>query len=208
MKTFVSLLALAAATPALAQSNPTVPTQDEAGNDIVVTGSRSGDGTAVKNVPASITLITSEDLQERQTRVVSDVLREVPGDAVSRTGAIGGLTQIRIRGTEGNQVLVLIDGIKASDPYYGEYDFGTLIADEGAKVEVLRGQQSSLYGSDAIGGGSQDTTLTGREAPGISARAEGGAFGTFSGGARPGRSLGKRPQQPAASANRKGCILM
>ena len=184
MKTFVSLLALAAATPALAQSNPTVPTQDEAGNDIVVTGSRSGDGTAVKNVPASITLITSEDLQERQTRVVSDVLRDVPGVAVSRTGAIGGLTQIRIRGTEGNHVLVLIDGIKASDPYYGEYDFGTLIADEGAKVEVLRGQQSSLYGSDAIGGVIQYITLTGREAPGISARAEGGSFGTFSGGAR------------------------
>ncbi len=111
MKTFVSLLALAAATPALAQSNPTVPTQDEAGNDIVVTGSRSGDGTAVKNVPASITLITSEDLQERQTRVVSDVLRDVPGVAVSRTGALGGLTPIRCRGNEGNHFLVLIYGI-------------------------------------------------------------------------------------------------
>lgn len=91
---------------------------------------------------------------------------------------------MRVRGTESNHVLVLIDGIKASDPYFGEYDVGTLIADEAAKVEVLRGQQSSRYGSDAIGGVIQYITLTGRELPGISLRAEGGSFGTASGGAR------------------------
>ncbi len=184
MKTFVSLLALIAATPVLAQSNPTVQTEDAEGNDVVVTASRSGDGVEVKNLPASITLLTNEDLQERQTRVVSDVLRDVPGLSVSRTGAVGALTQVRVRGTEGNHVLVLIDGIKASDPYYGEFDFGTLIADEAAKVEVLRGQQSSLYGSDAIGGVIQYITLTGRELPGVTVRAEGGSFGTATGGAR------------------------
>ena len=183
-KTVISLLALAAALPAHAQSNPTVSTRDADGNDIVVTGSRSGDGEKIANIPASVTLISAEDMGERQTRIVSDVLRDIPGVAVSRTGAVGGLTQVRIRGSEGNHVLVLIDGIKASDPYQGEYDFGTLIADEAAKIEVLRGQQSSLYGSDAIGGVIQYITLTGREAPGFSARAEGGSFGTFSGGAR------------------------
>ena len=183
-KSVVSLLALVAASPALAQSNPTVPTKDEAGNDIVVTASRSGEGVEVKNLPASVMLLTNEDLTERQTRVVSDVLRDVPGLAVSRTGAVGALTQVRVRGSEGNHVLVLIDGIKASDPYYGEFDFGTLIADEAAKVEVLRGQQSSLYGSDAIGGVIQYITLTGRELPGFTARAEGGSFGTAAGGAR------------------------
>ena len=177
-------IAIGTAAPAWAQSNPTVPTKDAEGNDVVVTGSRSGDGTEVRNLPASVTLISNEDLAERQTRIVSDVLRDVPGIAVSRTGAIGGMTQVRVRGSEGNHVLVLIDGIKASDPYYGEYDFGTLIADEAAKVEVLRGQQSSLYGSDAIGGVIQYITLTGREAPGLSVRAEGGSFGTFTGGAR------------------------
>lgn len=185
MKTvFISLLALGAATPALAQSDPTVPTKDAAGNDIVVTGSRSGDGAEVKDLPASITLIDDEALRQRQTRVLSDVLRDVPGVAVNRVGAVGGMTQVRIRGSESNHVLVLIDGIKASDPYYGEYDFGTLIADEAAKVEVLRGQQSALYGSDAIGGVIQYITLTGREAPGLTLRAEGGSFGTASGGAR------------------------
>ena len=185
MKTvFVSLLALLTATPALAQSDPTVPTKDAEGNDIVVTASRSGDGVEVRNLPASVTLITNAQLQERQTRIVSDVLRDVPGLAVNRVGAIGATTQVRIRGSEGNHVLVLIDGIEASDPFQGEFDFGTLIADEAAKIEVLRGQQSALYGSDAIGGVIQYITLTGREAPGISLRAEGGSFGTASGGAR------------------------
>ncbi|TXC71147.1 TonB-dependent receptor [Sphingomonas ginsenosidivorax] len=189
MKTVLtSLLALAAAsaaaTPAFAQSDPTLPTLDSEGNAIVVTASRSGGATQVRDLPASVTLIDTDALQQRQTRVLSDVLRDVPGVAVNRAGAIGGMTQVRIRGSESNHVLVLIDGIEASDPYNGEFDFGTLIADEAARVEVLRGQQSALYGSDAIGGVIQYITLTGREAPGLSLRAEGGSFGTASGAAR------------------------
>lgn len=179
-----SLLALAAAAPALGQSNPTVPTTDAEGNDVVVTATRSGDGVEVRNLPASVTLLSADDLAERQTRLVSDVLRDVPGLAVSRTGAAGGGTAIRVRGAEANHVLVLVDGIKASDPYDGEFDFASLLADEAAKVEVLRGQQSSLYGSDAIGGVIQYITLTGREAPGATLRAEGGTQGTAAGGAR------------------------
>ena len=187
MKTvFISLLAAAGsaviAAPALAQSDPAIATKDAEGNDIVVTGSRSGDATAIRDVPASVTLIGSDDLQERQTRLVSDVLRDVPGLAVNRS--IGGLTDVRIRGSEANHVLVLIDGIEASDPFQGQYDFGTLIADDAAKIEVLRGQQSSLYGSDAIGGVINYITLTGAEAPGLRLRAEGGSFGTGAGSAR------------------------
>jgi vitamin B12 transporter len=181
--TLVSLLALASS-PAWAQSDPGETTTDESGETIVVTASRSGEGVPISQLGASVTVLNAQALENRQTRIVSDILRDVPGLAVSRTGAIGGNTQVRVRGTEGNHVLVLIDGIEASDPYSGEFDFGTLIADPEARVEVLRGQQSSLYGSDAIGGVIQYITLTGREAPGFSARAEGGSFGTYSGGAR------------------------
>jgi vitamin B12 transporter len=180
---FVSLFALASS-PAFAQSNPTVPTTDDKGETIVVTASRSGDGVPINQLGASVTVLDAKTLEKRQTRIVSDILRDVPGLAVNRTGGIGSLTQVRVRGSEGNHVLVLIDGIKASDPYYGEFDFGTLIVDPEAKVEVLRGQQSSLYGSDAIGGVIQYITLTGAEAPGFTARAEGGSFGTYTGGAR------------------------
>lgn len=184
----VSLLAIATASapsvPALAQSNPDRPTFNDMGDTIIVTGSRSGDAVPVDQLGASVTVLDAEALDQRQTRIVSDILRDVPGVAVNRTGAVGGLTQLRLRGSEGNHVLVLIDGIKASDPYYGEFDFGTLIADPEARIEVLRGQQSSLYGSDAIGGVIQYITLTGAEAPGVSARAEGGSFSTYSGGVR------------------------
>ena len=180
----LTLLAATAATPAFAQSDPTQPTSDASGATIVVTASRSGDTVRTDQLGASVTVLDADAFYQRQTRIVSDILRDVPGLAVSRVGGIGGLTQVRIRGSESNHVLVLIDGIKASDPYDGEYDFGTLIADEAAKIEVLRGQQSALYGSDAIGGVIQYITLTGAEAPGISLRAEGGSFDTVSGGAR------------------------
>ncbi|WP_231639224.1 TonB-dependent receptor [Sphingomonas profundi] len=180
IRIFVSLTALLAATPAFAQSAAATGDTGAADDTIVVTASRSGDAVPANLIGSSVTVLDSQALESRQTRILSDILRDVPGVAVNRTGAVGGLTQIRIRGSEGNHVLVFIDGIKASDPYYGEYDFGNLIADENARVEVLRGQQSSLYGSDAIGGVITYTTLSGREAPGITARAEGGSFGTFS----------------------------
>jgi len=181
----ITLLALTTAAPAIAQSTTAQASSDTPkGDDIVVTATRSGDTIPTDLIGSSVTIISNQDLQDRQTRILSDVLRDVPGVAVTRTGAIGGLTEIRIRGSEANHVLVFVDGIKADDPYYGAFDFGTLINDEAARVEVLRGQQSSLYGSDAIGGVISYTTLSGRELPGISLRAEGGSMGTYDGGAR------------------------
>ena len=179
---FVSLLAIAAATPAFAASNPNQSTTNEAGEIIVVTASRSNEGVAIDKLGASVTVLDAAAIDARQTRVVSDALRDVPGLAVSR--AIGGLTQVRLRGSEGNHALMLIDGIEASDPFNGEFDFNGMIADPAVRIEVLRGQQSSLYGSDAIGGVIHYITLTGAEAPGVIARAEGGTFGTFDGAAR------------------------
>jgi len=182
------LIALAISTPAFAQSEDSRPNPDsgtgETGDPIVVTASRSGEGVKVSQLGASVTILDPAALQERQTRIVSDILRDVPGLAVSRSGTVGGFTDVRIRGTEANHVLVLIDGIEAADPYQGSYDFGTLIADPDARIEVLRGQQSSLYGSDAIGGVIHYITLTGAEAPGFKASAEAGSFNTFTGSAR------------------------
>lgn len=182
--TIATLLALAAATPAWAQSNPGQPATDSDGDAIVVTATRSGDAIPVDLLGASVTVIDAQALEQRQTRILSDALRDVPGVAVSHTGAIGGQTQIRLRGAEANQTLVLIDGIEVSDPSTGEFDFGTLLADPAGRIEVLRGQQSSLYGSDAIGGVINYITATGAETPGISLRAEGGSMGTVDGAAR------------------------
>lgn len=175
---FAVLLATGCAVPALAQNTPVN------NDDIVVTATRSGDPIPAELIGSSVTVISNQDLQDRQTRVLSDVLRDVPGVAVNRSGAIGNLTDVRIRGSESDQVLVFVDGIKADDPFFARYNFGTLINDEASRIEVLRGQQSSLYGSDAIGGVISYNTLSGREAPGVSLRAEGGSMGTYDGGAR------------------------
>ena len=183
-----SLLAIMSV-PAMAQEAEPVD-DTNANNAIVVTATRSGEGVRRDLLGSSVTAIDAQDVEDRETRTVSDILRDVPGVAVNRTGAIGGLTQVRIRGTESNHVLVLIDGIKVSDPDQGEFDWATLIADDAARIEVLRGQQSSLYGSDAIGGVINYITLSGREAPGIRLRAEGGSFGTYDGTARVAGTMG------------------
>ncbi|HYM17778.1 MAG TPA: TonB-dependent receptor [Micropepsaceae bacterium] len=164
------MIVLFAASPALAQS-------DNAPENVVITASRLG-GIRSDLLGSSATVLAPIDLENRQVVVVSDALRDVPGIAVSETGPIGQFTQVRIRGAEANQTLVFIDGIKATDPFFGEFLFETLITDDVAKVEVLRGEQSALYGSDAIGGVVHYITATGAEAPGFRAHAEGGSFGS------------------------------
>ncbi len=179
-----SLVALLVAAPHGAFAAEAAANTPNTVEEVVATATLAPGGVAADRIGSSVTIITPLQLQERQIRIVSDVLRDVPGVSVSRTGAVGGLTQVRIRGTEGNQVLTLIDGVKASDPFVGEFDFGTLLADDVARVEVLRGQQSALYGSDAIGGVINYITPTGAQAPGVRARMEGGSFGTLGGAAR------------------------
>ncbi|ODR95237.1 hypothetical protein AUC70_05950 [Methyloceanibacter stevinii] len=120
----------------------------------------------------SVTVVESKDLQEQQIRHTSEGLRALPGVEVSQTGGVGGLTQVRIRGSEGNHTLVLIDGIKVADPTSGEYDFANMLSDGIERVEVLRGPQSSIFGSNAIGGVVNVITKTATE-PGFHAYGEG-----------------------------------
>jgi vitamin B12 transporter len=170
-----SILAIVAACPQAAFADDLIKPVDEA----VVTGTRDPEGVQADRIGGSLSVITARQFEDRQVRIVSDVLRDVPGVAVSRNGAVGNQTQVRIRGTEGNHVLTLIDGIKASDPFFGEFDYATLLADDVARVEVLRGQQSAIYGSDAIGGVINYITPTGRDLSGVRVRAEGGSQGTY-----------------------------
>jgi vitamin B12 transporter len=167
-----SVAAFLPAVPAVAQPS------DDLLDFVVVTATRANQGVRADLLGSSFTVLQPEDFEQRQVRYVSDILRDVPGIAINRSGSPGGLTEVRIRGTESNHALVLIDGIKASDPVAGAFDFSSLIADDVAKVEVLRGPQSALYGSDAIGGVINYITLSGREAPGGRVRVEGGSFGT------------------------------
>ena len=101
----------------------------------------------------AITVIDSEQLKNRAALSVSDLLRDVPGLAVSRSGVQGSQTQIRVRGAEANHLLVLIDGVEANDPSQSdELNWGTLTASDIERIEVIRGPQSAMRGSDAMAG--------------------------------------------------------
>jgi vitamin B12 transporter len=150
------------------------------GKDILVSSSRSAD-LLRDEFTGSALIITAEQLDQRQIRNIADALRDVPSIAVAETA---GQTQIRLRGAEANHVLVLVDGIEVSDPGSGEYDIGTLQAEIGARVEVLRGPQSALYGNDALAGVVAYNSASGRDRPGFSAFVEGGTDNTFNGSAR------------------------
>ena len=116
---------------------------------ITVTGLRP---VQIDDVTASVTVLDADLLSVRGSPYLADQLRAVPGVAVSRSGAVGGLTQVRMRGAEANHTLVLVDGIEVSDPVTGETDFGLWSGLEAQRIEIVRGEQSVLYGSDAIGG--------------------------------------------------------
>ena len=148
---------------------------------ILVNASRTRVAIYSENYTGSATIIEARMLEQRQARDIADVLRDVPGVAVA---GVAGQTQIRLRGSEANHVLVLVDGIEVSDPFAGEFDIGTLQAEVGARVEVLRGAQSAIYGSDAIGGVVAYEGASGRSVPGFAARVEGGSQGTVNGALR------------------------
>ena len=147
---------------------------------ILVTASRDTYVLAERYTGSAL-VITADQIENRQTRDIADILRDVPGVAVA---GVAGQTQIRLRGSEANHVLVLVDGIEVSDPFAGEFDVGTLQAEPGARIEVLRGPQSALYGPDAIGGVVAYNSGSGRAVPGFAARLEGGTQGTVNGAVR------------------------
>ena len=162
----------ALAAPAYGQTVRTLP-------DVVVSASAAP--LPSDQVGSAVTVIEREAIQRKQARFVSDLLREVPGVALSRSGPVGSITQVRIRGAEANQTLVLIDGVEVNDPSgASEFDLSTLLADDVERIEILRGPQSALYGSDAIGGVINIITVKGKGAPRVAARAEGGSFNTAS----------------------------
>jgi vitamin B12 transporter len=121
-------------------------------DDVVVTANRSAQ--AADRVGQSVTVLTSADIQSSQTVVVSDLLARTPGVTVSRNGGEGSVTAVRIRGAETDQTVAIVDGVKLNDPSGtgGGYNFGNLLIGDVARIEVLRGAQSTLWGSQAIGG--------------------------------------------------------
>jgi vitamin B12 transporter len=139
---------------------------------VVVTATRTE--APLEQATTSITAITADDLAAQQATAVEDVLRDVPGVDVVRSGSPGNSTSVFIRGADADQVLVLIDGVEQNSPTLGQFNFGTLTTDNLERIEVLRGAGGMLYGSEAVGGVVNLITKRGEGRPTMSVSAAGG----------------------------------
>lgn len=110
------------------------------------------DPEARADVPASVTVVGREEIRERRATDLADLLRTVPGVDVARSGSPGKATSVFLRGASSNQTLVLWNGVRLNDPYFGGFDWSFLPTEGVDRVEVVRGPFSALYGSEAIGG--------------------------------------------------------
>ncbi len=162
-------------TTVVAEPFPRAPLSD----DVVVTPNR----TEVKRsqVGGSMTLITSEEIQRTQQRTILEVLRSVPGLSFTQLGGPGRTASVFTRGAASGQTKVMLDGIPINDPSNPsrQFDFANFSVDNIERIEVLRGPQSTLYGSDAIGGVINIITKRGQGPPRIRYGSSGGSFGTF-----------------------------
>ena len=129
--------------------------------------------------PASVSVITSEDIDLKQIERVSDALREVPGLSVVQTGTAGQLTSVFTRGLRSEHTQVLLDGVPINQGLQGAFDFANLTTDNIGRIEIVRGPQSTLYGPRALAGVIHLFTKEGEGTPGITLSSEGGSYDTF-----------------------------
>lgn len=176
MKTQLVIAAsLLAAAPARAEEAAAAADAD---TGITVLG--TGLAQPVDQTGQAIAVIGAEEIASVQGPDITRVLQRLPGVTLTRNGGLGAFTGLRVRGADAEQTLVLIDGARVADvssPGSG-FDFGTLLPGNVEKVELLRGSNSIVWGSDAIGG---VVAVTTRELDGVQASAEYGAYDTFTG---------------------------
>lgn len=172
-----ALFQFAWTSPTAAKDVQATPAQQQP-ETIVVTATRTP--TRASRVGSSITLLEAAEIERAQSIPVIDLLRDVPGVAFSRTGGVGSLTTVRIRGAESDQTVLLVDGVKLNDPSGpgGGFNFANLLASNVERIEVLRGPQSTLYGSQAMGGVVQIITRRGDVPFGADLTLEGGDLNT------------------------------
>lgn len=146
--------------------------------ELVVTATRSLQ--PIEKIGASVTVLTPEAIKASQAISAVELLAQTPSVTFSRNGGVGSATSLYIRGAETQHTVVLIDGVKLNDPSstQGSYNAGNLLVGDVSRIEVLRGAQSTLWGSQAIGGVVNIVTAEPTEAFESSASIEGGARDT------------------------------
>jgi vitamin B12 transporter len=153
----------------------TVDSEAEA-EPVVVSATRTG--IPLEQSPASVSVIPSQEFEQKQIERVSDALREVPGLSVVQTGSRGQLTSVFTRGLRSEHTQVLLDGVPINQGLQGAFNFADLTPDDTDRIEIVRGPQSTVYGPRALGGVIQIFTKQGDGAPGSTLSAEGGSYDT------------------------------
>lgn len=136
-----------------------------------------------QTVGSAVTMLSAQELADRQVTTISDALASVAGAPLFTSGAPGAETSLFLRGANSNQTLFLVDGIRLNDPNTDYQVFlGGALLGPGDRIEVLRGPQSTLYGAEAIGGVVSLSIAPGSGTPSGSIRVDAGSFGTVEGG--------------------------
>jgi len=146
-------------------------------NEIIISATRLA--TPEEETPASVSVITAEDFEDKQVNRVADALREVPGLSVVQSGTAGQLTSVFTRGLRSEHTQVLIDGVPINQGLAGLFNFADLTIDNIERIEVVRGPQSTVYGPRALAGVIQLFTKMGTETPETNVSFEGGSYDTF-----------------------------
>lgn len=120
--------------------------------ELVVTATRTAQ--PIEKVGASVTVLTQPAIEASQAISIVELLAQTPGVSFTRNGGPGTSTSLNIRGAETQHTVVLIDGVKLNDPSstQGGFNSGNLLVGDISRIEILRGAQSTLWGSQAIGG--------------------------------------------------------
>ncbi len=152
-------------------------------HNIVVTASRIA--TPAKEIATSVTVITKQELEQTKKTTVIEALQQVLGLSILQSGPMGGSASVMLRGANSEHTLVMIDGVEINDPITPArtYDFSHLTVEGIERIEILRGPQSPLYGSDAMAGVINIITQKGQGKPRLHLSSRGGSYGTLSGSA-------------------------
>jgi vitamin B12 transporter len=151
---------------------------DDSLDEVVVVANRAPE--PLSKVGNSVTVLDQQAIEDSQKVDVSALLATTPGITFSRTGGPGTSTNVYIRGADSDHTVVLVDGVVLNDPSLvgGNFDFGNLLVGDISRIEILRGGQSTLYGSQAIGGVINIVTTEPQPGLGADVQAEGGSLGT------------------------------
>lgn len=159
----------------VAKAEETTINNDE---KVIITITATKTERAAEDVPTSMTVITSEEIEQKKATNVADLLRNVAGITVVNSGGAGKVTSVLVRGSSSGQVLIMIDGVQVNSPTLGDFNLAQLSTANIEKIEILRGPQSSLYGSDAAAGVINIVTKKGTDFNQSFVTVEAGSFNT------------------------------